>query len=121
MNNFKTYALSRLLEINFLGKEILLKQLDQAETEIEEGFSYLFIKFKVLEPCDKFPYNVRVPVEMRAYQEGPPVVFLLHVIDGIVNELEIFTADSSKIDITLIKFDTIQYEIDEEICNKKRE
>ena len=45
--------------------------------------------------------NIRVPVELRVYKENHvPVQFLLHIINGYVNELEIFNADSSKINHT---------------------
>lgn len=47
----------------------------------------------------RFPYRVRVPLEMRVSEKNDiPIVFLLHVVDGFVDELEILNADSSPID-----------------------
>ena len=47
---------------------------------------------------------------MRAYQEKTaPIIFLIHVLDGVLDELEIFTADSSKIEQELINLQNVDY------------
>ena len=64
----------------------------------------------------KYPHSVRVPVEMRAFQkEKAPLVFMLHVIDGELSELEIFSADGSSIDPENILLDKLEYVIDPEV------
>lgn len=58
---------------------------------------------------ERYPYPVRVPVEMRAFQkEFAPIVFLLHVVNGFINELELVTADSSKMDMETIELDKVE-------------
>ena len=65
---------------------------------------------------ERYPYPVRVPVEMRAFQkESAPIVFLLHVVNGFINELELVTADSSKIDMETIELDKVEYVINEAV------
>ena len=49
-------------------------------TQYEEGF--ISIKFSGFQR-GKYLHSVRVPIEMRAFQEEKaPIVFVLHVIDG---------------------------------------
>lgn len=104
--------LNKLLEAEFKGKEIIIQQLENTEVFCEENYSYISIKFYVENFIKRYPYEVRVPVEMRAFQENSnPIVFLLHIIDGFVNELEVFTADLSKINGNDISLDNVQYEI----------
>ena len=46
---------------------------------------------------------------MRAFQkEFAPIVFLLHVVNGFINELELVTADSSKMDMETIELDKVE-------------
>lgn len=74
------------------------------------------LKFKVENDVEKYPYQIKVPVEMRAYQkESAPIVFLLHVIDGVIDELEIISADASEIKINDIKTENVQYEVNKEV------
>lgn len=104
--------LNKLLEAKFKGKEIIIQQLENTEIFCEENYSYISINFYVENFIEKYPYEVRVPVEMRAFQKNSnPIVFLLHIIDGFVNELEVFTADLSKINGKDISLDNVEYEI----------
>lgn len=53
---------------------------------------------------------------MRAFQDNSsPILFLLHVVNGLVFELEILTADSSKININAISLDKVKFEINKEV------
>ena len=53
---------------------------------------------------------------MRAFQEeSAPIVFMLHVIDGYLDELEIFSADGSTINVDNISLDKLEYVIDPEV------
>lgn len=104
-----------MFEVNFKEKNILLKQITNSQVCYEQVADYISIKFKT--KCnDKFSYLVRVPIEMRAHQKNSaPIVFMLHVIDGLVDELEIFTADASLIHPNNIDLSNVEYVIDEEI------
>jgi len=91
--------ISKLFDIEFKGKEILVKQIKNSKYELINGNGFISVKFLTNEEKEEFPFTVRVPVEMIASQpDRHPIMFLLHVLDGIVNELEIYTADSSLID-----------------------
>ena len=64
----------------------------------------------------QYPYRVRVPVEMRAFQEGSTlIIFLLHVMDGYINELEIVSAALTWICEDKIDFTEVVYEIASEV------
>lgn len=106
-----------LLNVNFLGRDILINQFSEAEVYSEQGYSYISIKTRIKKDVEKYPYDVRVPIEMHAFQLGSaPIVFLLHVIDGVIDELEVLTADSSRIDVDSISVETVEY-----VVNKKVE
>ncbi|MFD3257500.1 hypothetical protein ACE3MQ_02685 [Paenibacillus lentus] len=49
---------------------------------------------------DKYVCNQTVPVEMEVElgSDSAPILFLLHVVNGYIDELEIFKLDSSPID-----------------------
>jgi hypothetical protein len=116
LNNKEIQWIYKLLSVDFASKEILLKQINNATAIFSEDFSFASVKFSVESSTDKFPYNIRVPVEMRVFRNGSaPIIFLLHVIDGYVNELEILTADSSKIDLDSIEFEKVEYDINKEL------
>jgi hypothetical protein len=86
--------IDRLLEPDFPGRDQLREQLTTARAvEIEDG-GLSFI-------CDttvRAPVKSRVPTEGE-YQDadGVTVHLLLHVVDGILRELEIFKDDSSPV------------------------
>jgi len=107
--------INTLLNTEFKGRGILLSQLENAMYELVCGAGYISIKFLVSSERERYPFICRVPVEMIAFQPGRhPVVFLLHIIDGIVDELEIFTADSSLIEreISIIN---VEYKVAESV------
>lgn len=63
---------------------------------------------------------MRVPVEMRAFQQSSaPIIFLLHIINGIIDELEILTADSAQIDTDNIELERVEYEVNQEVIMQK--
>lgn len=108
------YWIEKILEVEFKGKQILLRQVSKAKVFLEQGYDFISLKFQT-EETEKYPYAVRVPVEMRAFQkDSAPVVFLLHIVNGFIDELELITADSSKIDVTTIEMDKVEYVINEE-------
>lgn len=116
LNEKEKTWLDKLLAIDFKEKKILNLQLSKAKVEYIEEYAYISLKFKIDSKIAKYPYSVRVPVEMRAYQEGSaPIIFLLHIIDGIIYELEIITADSSKINVNSIDLEKVEYEVNKEV------
>jgi hypothetical protein len=53
---------------------------------------------------------------MRAFQiNSAPIIFLLHIISGFIDELEIISADASIIDIGNISLEKVEFEIDKEV------
>lgn len=116
LNEQERKWVEKILDIEFKGRETLLKQITSAKVIFEQGFDYISLKFQMGEKIEKYPYKVRVPVEMRAFQkESVPIIFLLHIINGVIDELEIITADSSKINPETINLENVEYEINESI------
>ncbi len=112
---YEKHWLEKMLDIEFKGKSVLLRQLLNAKVILEQGYDFISLKFKI-EGTEKYPYPVRVPVEMRTFNENTaPIVFLLHIINGFIDELEVITADSSRIDIEIIEFDKVEYVINENV------
>lgn len=108
--------IDKLFDAKFNDKDILKKQVLKSKISLQQEYAFISIKFNVENEIEKYPYQVRVPIEMRAYQSSSaPIVFLLHVIEGIINELEIITADSSEIKADCIELENVEYEINEEV------
>lgn len=109
--------LNKLMAIEFIGKEILVKQIQNSKYELICGAGFISIKFFISDEKEKFPFRVRIPVEMTAYQHGKhPIIFLLHVLEGIVHELEVYTADGSLIDGG-ISIQNLYYDVDKLLKN----
>lgn len=85
------------------GQGEIINQINCAEILREYTEFYMALKFKVdNNKVQKIQTNIRVPVEMRVHRTGQvPIQFLLHIVQGYVSELEIFNADSSKIDMDI--------------------
>lgn len=116
LNEKERKWIEKILDIEFKGRETLLKQTINAKVIVEQGFDYISLKFKMEEKIEKYPYKVRVPVEMRVFQkESVPIIFLLHIVNGVIDELEIITADSSRINPRTINLENVEYEINENI------
>lgn len=112
--------INRLMDVEFQGKDILLRQLSKANFIYKQEYAFISLKFKVEGVIEPYPYHVRVPVEMRAFQNSTaPIVFLLHVVNGIIDELEIITADLTRIDADSIQLEKVEYEVNQEVAIKK--
>ena len=108
--------IDKLMDVEFQGRDILLQQLSKAKIIYTQEYAFISIKFKVEGEIEPYPYHVRVPVEMRAFQQSSaPILFLLHIVDGMIDELEILTADSTQIDTDHIELERVEYEIDQEV------
>lgn len=115
LKELENNLLNYMFEADFMDKNILVKQAEESviTTLYEEGV--ITIKFSNLQG-DIYPHSVRVPIEMRAFQEeSAPIVFMLHVINGYLDELEIFSADGSTINVDNISLDKLEYVIDPDV------
>lgn len=91
--------LNKMTSVNFQGRDIIKKQLKSAKVNGYCTCGCKSISIEVDENVEKFPSNLRVPVEMMVNgSDGIPIIFFLHITKGYVSELEIFKADSSQID-----------------------
>ena len=118
LNEQEMKWIKKVLDNEFLGKEILLEQVSQSQVSVEKERGYVSIIFEVSGNVEQYPYTARVLVEMHAFQEAEaPIVFLLHVIDGLVNELEIYSADGSDIHVSTISLDRVEHVMDEEVVS----
>ena len=103
--------LEKILHVDFMGRDILRAQLSLASVSIHQCFEHISVKFQV-EDALLFTHNVRVPVQMVAWQEnGVPIVFLLHVINGFIDELEVVMMDASKINVHDVDLSKVEYDV----------
>lgn len=97
LNEIEKTWFHKLFRVDFEGKNILIEQLREATVVGYCGCKTIDIDVK--KTIKEFPFQIRVPVEMIAIQDdGMPIMFNLHVINGYINELEVFKMDSSPID-----------------------
>ena len=112
--------INRLMDVEFRGRDILLKQFSKAKIIYKQEYAFISLKFKIEGEIEPYPYLVRVPVEMRAFQTSTArIVFLLHVGNGVIDELEIIAADLTQIDADSIKLEKVEYEVNQEVVVKK--
>ena len=91
------------------GEDCLTPSATDLEISIEKSIP---ADVKIEGEVEPYPYSVRVPVEMIAFQNSTaPIVFLLHVVNGVIDELEIITADSTQIDADSIQLEKVEYEV----------
>ena len=106
--------LNTLLAMDFLGKEIICKQLNGAKYELDGKYEYLDVKFKP-NKCEKYPYNIRVPIQICARQPNMNIVnILLHVVDGYVAILDINNMDLTDFNGEF-SLDNVEYIVNEEV------
>lgn len=89
--------MEKLLSVDFLGRDILVEQMSQCEVISFCGCGCKTIDLAVNKELPKYPYDVRVPVEMINDELEIPVIFALHVVKGYISELEVYRADSEAI------------------------
>lgn len=120
LNEKEQQWIDRLMNVEFQGRDILLQQFSKAKIIYIQEYAFISIKFKVEGDVEPYPYRVRVPVEMRAFQQSlAPIIFLLHIVNGIIDELEILTADSVQIDTDNIELERVEYEVNQEVIMQK--
>lgn len=58
-----------------------------------------------------FPFKERIPTQMLAFQpNGDSIDFLLHVVDGYIDELEIYSTSGNSLDPNHILLNNIKYD-----------
>lgn len=103
--------LENMLKSDFFHKEEMILQINHSKITREYFGDLISLKFSVDRKISPMDIHVRVPLEMRVYQNNkPPIQFLLHVINGYIDELEVFYADSSYIDneLSIINDSTVE-------------
>lgn len=124
LNEFEMKCIKKYFDTDFKGKRILENQIENAKVVSEIGYDYYSLKLFTSKMTERYPYKVRVPVEMHIFQQGDaPIVCLLHIIDGLIDEFEIITADSSCIrdKIEGISFGKVEYVISKEVIVDRNE
>lgn len=101
-----------IFKVDFKDKDVLITQVQHCLVTSTYNSGFISLKFHV-DIEEKYPHSVRVPVEMRVFlKDRAPIVFLIHVIQGYLDELEIFSADGSEIDVEKMLIDKIEYVVD---------
>lgn len=88
--------LDKLLSLDFPGREALAEQAKVAKVHGYCRCGCRSVNLKVPATAPRFPYSERVPVEMIV--DSPPVLFLVHVVQGHLDELEVLRGDGVALD-----------------------
>lgn len=92
-------VVEQLLRQPFDGRDQLRMQLSAARVIAERGRDSRTLRFeRTGGEMPRAPTALRVPVEGQAVDDdGVPIAVLLHVVDGLIEELEIFRVDGRPI------------------------
>lgn len=84
-----------LMERPFAGRDELLAQVDTVAARLIDEDGSIGLRCS----CDvKAAVTERIPVEGEAPdRDGMTIHYLLHVVDGTMNELEVYKDDSSRV------------------------
>jgi len=114
MNEIERKWFDVILNQPFKDIDIIKNQLSNVQVEYNYYTSNIAVKLSLQSEVYVFPYNMRIPIEVRAYQGNrAPIVFMLHMKNGYVHELEVFSADLEAIDVNNIELDNLEYCIDQ--------
>lgn len=95
LSEYEKQVIKKMCSVDFQGREIILEQFETAKVSGQCTCGCKSILIEVDHNCQKYMYPLRVPIEMYSNdKDGVPIIYLLHVINGYINELEIFRADS---------------------------
>jgi hypothetical protein len=95
----ETAILERLLEAPFPGRDAVREQISRSRVKLIDEYhdNYGSLEFEVA-GGPKAPDDLRVPVNASALDsDGVPIEIFLHIVNGLVDELEIVKADGSPI------------------------
>jgi hypothetical protein len=100
-----------LFKPHFKGKEILYQQIMNSEVVRYEDGSTIWLEFYVEGNVERYPYNACMPVSMTQLREGKsPLNYLLHLVDGVVKELEVLVYDfTEELDDSMINPEKVDY------------
>lgn len=88
----------QLLSVDFSGRDALAEQVSQAKARWLESPGVPALQLEVSGAAPVALVTRRVPVEGRGRDiDGSDVYFLLHVVNGKANEIEIFRPDGAHI------------------------
>jgi hypothetical protein len=103
LSDLESRLLAVLLSTDFPGRDAVAEQVAVASVrEIDDNGSLVFA------PSDKTPAEVvrRIPVEAELDDsDGVTIHVLLHVVDGLVKELEVYRDDSGRVQRELVPKD----------------
>jgi hypothetical protein len=95
-NDFERALFEKLLSKEFPGRGELREQLQNVEVVEIDSYGSIRLRPSVL--AHRAPVDTRVPVEGSGSDtDGVPIHLLVHVVDGLAVELEIYKADGSPI------------------------
>lgn len=97
--DYEKQILSKLLEKPFRGRDELIEQISKSEVKLIDEYNdnWGSVEFKT-ESNKKANTESRIPVQGVAYDEdGIEIQIFLHVVDGLINELEIVRVDNKPI------------------------
>jgi len=84
-----------LLEAPFAGRDNLLSQVENAIARSIDEDGSISLKCSL---AQKARVATRIPVEGEAQDsDGVTIHYLLHVVDGEINELEVYKDDSTRV------------------------
>jgi hypothetical protein len=96
--DFERTLFEKLLSKEFLGKEEVRSQLQSVEVMDVDPFKS--IQLRPVHNAKPAPVSGRIPVEASAADcDSVPIYLLLHVVNGMVAELQIYKADGSPIQV----------------------
>lgn len=115
LNDNEKKWIYKLLEARFVDRDIIFRQIKNAKVQDNYNKGFYSLRFTVNKKIAPFPHTQRVPVQMNANQkDGHPIVFILHVIDGYVNELKIYNAAGYEMTYKF-SIDDVEYIIEPEL------
>jgi len=96
LNDWERRIILRLLlEEPFTGRDDLLSQVEKATARSIDEDGSISLRCS---PTPKARVTARIPVEGEAQDtDGMAIHYLLHVVDGLMSELEVYKDDSSRV------------------------
>lgn len=102
----ETALLSAMLNDGSENASIIINQINNSHIRREGNEYYASILFEVDSGIQKLTTHTRVPIEMHLWKKDEaPIALLLHVIDGYINELEIYKGDLSRLPFPIVLYD----------------
>jgi hypothetical protein len=112
LSDFEKAVIHRLLEADFQGRGEVQEQISHATASLIEGTRDNYGSINIYTSSDrKANVKDRVPVMgMTKDEAGGPIEILLHVVNGIVNELEFVRMDGQPM-VGLPRLDILELQV----------